>query len=478
LLSGIVFLLVLLPFTFIEFFYAPWMQAQAAARAPSSLPKDTKGHVILIQHDAVTDALIKKLNQYQYPYVLLINDLQEALRLHDLGYRVMLGELDNPETYRRLHVENALMVVASANDRLNTNVAFTVREVSEHVSVITTANAVASVDILELAGSSHVLQLGEMMGQALARRVLGGDTMAHIVGQFDDLLIAEATVRNTPLEGKLLRESNLREKAGVTALGVWERGVFQVAGPETVITPNTVLMLAGSQEQIQRYNDLLCTQPPSTYPVVIIGGGRVGRAAGNALAERGMDYRIVEMAKERVRNPEKYVHGDAAELEVLERAGIRNAPAVLVTTHDDDTNIYLTIYCRRLRPEVQIISRAKLERNIATLHRAGADFIMSYATMGATAMVNLLSRSNILMIAEGLDLFEVTVPASLAGRSLISSDIRRRTGCTVVALRDGNGIQTTPDPHQPLPANANMLLIGTSEAEESFLKRYIPQHKG
>ena len=28
--------LVLLPFTFIEFFYGPWMQAQAAARAPPS----------------------------------------------------------------------------------------------------------------------------------------------------------------------------------------------------------------------------------------------------------------------------------------------------------------------------------------------------------------------------------------------------------------------------------------------------------
>mgnify|MGYP001145761977 CR=1 FL=1 len=33
LLSGIVMLLVVFPFTFIEFFYAPWMAAQAEARA-------------------------------------------------------------------------------------------------------------------------------------------------------------------------------------------------------------------------------------------------------------------------------------------------------------------------------------------------------------------------------------------------------------------------------------------------------------
>src|SRR5678815_5373593 len=31
LLSGMVFLLILLPFTFIEFFYAPWMKSQAEA---------------------------------------------------------------------------------------------------------------------------------------------------------------------------------------------------------------------------------------------------------------------------------------------------------------------------------------------------------------------------------------------------------------------------------------------------------------
>ena len=38
LVSGVVFMLVLLPFTFIEFFYAPWMRAQTAARAPRELP--------------------------------------------------------------------------------------------------------------------------------------------------------------------------------------------------------------------------------------------------------------------------------------------------------------------------------------------------------------------------------------------------------------------------------------------------------
>src|SRR5690606_24291648 len=47
LMSGTLFMLILLPFTFIQFFYAPWMQAQEAARAPRQLAASTEGHVIV-----------------------------------------------------------------------------------------------------------------------------------------------------------------------------------------------------------------------------------------------------------------------------------------------------------------------------------------------------------------------------------------------------------------------------------------------
>ena len=70
LLSGMVFLLILLPFTFIEFFYAPWMRAQAEARAPRQLPESTCGHVILTNLDPVSNALMQKLTHYGYPYTL------------------------------------------------------------------------------------------------------------------------------------------------------------------------------------------------------------------------------------------------------------------------------------------------------------------------------------------------------------------------------------------------------------------------
>jgi len=54
LLSGIVFLLIMLPFAFIQFFYAPWLEAQSKSRAPRQLPENFANHVIITGYDPIT----------------------------------------------------------------------------------------------------------------------------------------------------------------------------------------------------------------------------------------------------------------------------------------------------------------------------------------------------------------------------------------------------------------------------------------
>ena len=470
LLSGTMFMLILLPFMFIQFFYAPWVEAQAAARAPRALPENTAGHVLLTNYGPVTTALISKLNQFGYAYSLLVQELEEALRLHDLGINVVVGDLDDPDTYSRTRADRAALVATTASDTINTNVVVTVREIAPHVPTIATVEDPAATDILQLAGASHVLQLDVMMGGALARRAIG-DAMTHVIGRVEQLLIAEANASRTPLVDKTLRENRLNE-LGVTVAGIWERGRFEPAGPETRITEHTVLVLAGSQEQLLNYDEQFAIYNVSAAPVLVIGGGRVGCATARALVDRGIDFRIVDRNPPVDLAPERLVLGSAAELEVLEKAGIQKTPTVIITPGDDNTNIYLTIYCRRLRPDVQIISRATLERNVATLHRAGADFVMSYASMGANAVFNLLKRSDILMVAEGLDVLKIRIPASLQGKSLAESSVRAKTGCSVIAISQDGAMDINPDPHAPLPAKAEMVLIGTVEAERRFLEVY------
>lgn len=472
LISGTLFLLVLFPFIVIQFFWAPWMEAQAAARAPRVLPEGTCDHVLLTRYDEVSAALIERLEQRQIGYTLIVPDREEAVRYHDRGLRVTVGDLDDPDTWERACVQQAGLVATTCNDFTNTNVAFTVRGVAPDVPVVATARDPASVDILELAGCTHVLELAEELGSALGRRIIGADALTHTIGTFGPLAIAEATATRTPLVGKSLAEAQLRKITGLTVVGVWERGRFSSAVGSTIIHSDTVLVLAGTREQLYRYDELFVIYNVSVAPVVILGGGSVGQATGRALAEREIDYWIIEKDPALVTDPEHHILGSAAELEVLQKAGIMETPAVIITTNDDDLNVYLAIYCRSLRPDVQIISRASLDRNVATLHRAGTDFVMSYASMGANTMLNLLKRGEILMLAEGLDLFKLPVPKSLAGRSIVEASVRERTGVSIVALARGDEIEVNPDPTRPLPEDGEILLIGTDEAEARFLETF------
>ena len=471
LLSGMIFLLVLFPFTFIQFFYAPWMESQAAARTPRQLPADMEGHVILTNHDAVTEALVRKLDDFDYRYVVLIPQLAEAQRLSDLGVHVMVGELDDPETYERARAGRAALLATTLADPVNTNVAFTVREVAKNVPIVATASDPASVKILELAGATHVLSLGEIMGQSLARCTVGGDAVTHVVGHVDELLIAEANTARTPLVGRTLRENRLSE-LGVNVLGIWERGKFQHAHPDTVVGANTILVLVGSAAQLQNYDEHFAIYNVSVEPVVVLGGGRIGWATAQALTERGIEWRIVEQQPQRTRDPERTIVGNAADLHVLESAGIRKAPAVIITTHDDNTNLYLTILCRQLRPDMQIITRSTLDRNVPTLHRAGADFVISYASMGAGTMFNLLKKSRVVTIAEGLEVFRVAVPEALVGVPIAQSGIREKTGCTIVAVKGEAGLDINPAAQSKLLANHEMVLVGDAESRARFFDTF------
>ncbi len=472
LLSGTVFVLILLPFTVIQFIYLPWMETQSAFRTPRKLSSDVKGHVLLTHYDPVSSSLITKLGQHHYDHVLLVADASEASRLSDLGMNVVTGYLDDAATYRNVNVDSAAMVVMTGSDVTNANLSFIVRQVSSNVSLVGTATEPASVDILEFAGVDKILQLNEMMGTSLARHARMSAVPASVIGEFDELAIAEANLAGTTLVGKTLQEIGLRRTLGLSIAGVWERGRFEPALPGSTMDSETILVLAGSRLQIEEFNQLYRTHASGDSPIVIIGGGRVGRATAKALGEIGAHTCIVEKVGERLKDGGNYIQGDAAEREVLEKAGIQNAPSVVITTHDDELNLYLTMYCRSLCPDIQIVSRSALERNAKKMHEAGADFVLSFASMGANAILSNLERSATVMVDEGLEVFKVKVPSSLVGKSISGSSIRRQSGCTVIAVGDDSALKTNPEPTAPFPAGGEMVLIGSVESERTFLERF------
>jgi Trk K+ transport system NAD-binding subunit len=451
LLTGVVLLLIVLPFVFIRFFYAPWMESRMRLHAPRAVPHGTQGHVIMCSLDSLATALLARLRLHGITHYVIEPDPLKAAQLHIDGVPVVTGGVEDRATYEALEVAQARLVIANCADTTNTNITLTIRDLSPQVSIAAVAEREQSIDLLELSGSNHVLSLKHRLGEHLANRVNAGHLHCHVVGRMGDLLIAEFPVHNTPLVGRSLRNVQLREAFGLNVVAVWERGCMVPVTPDTILNTN--------------FN-----------PVLVIGGGEVGRVTTQTLRSRGVTVHMIEREASLERSLEgaadQLFIGDAADRELLMGAGLADAPSVLLTTNDDAMNIYLAVYCRRLNPGIRVISRITHERNIEAIHRAGADFVLSYASLGAEAVMSLLQSRESVILGEGFDLFYVPVPESLAGHTLANSHIRARTGLNVLALRQPNGEVVPATASMVLEPVCELVMLGNEPQRHDFTKEF------
>ncbi len=476
LISGIVLFLIVLPFVFIRYFYAPWLEAQVRLRAPLQVASGTRDHVIICREYTIAPGLIRHFDLQQVPYVLLEADPERAARMQRDGIEVVTGEVDAVETYERAAVQSARLLFANFEDVENANILLTAREAAPEVPTAAIISSDDSQDILELAGCDHILPLRRQLGRQLANRVNAGHAQTHVIGRFHDIVIAEFPVLNTPLVGKTIREIQLRENFGLNLMGVWDQGEFRAATPNYELTDLCLPVVAGTEQQMQALDELLFIYDTNWNPVVVIGGGKVGRAATRALKEKGVPVHLIERKaelKERIGSlPDHLFIGDAANRDLLAEAGLDEAPAVLLTTNDDAMNVYLAAYCRGLRKNLRIVSRVTHERNVQSIRRAGADLALSYAQLGAEAVLALAHGREIVLVGTGVEFIDLPVPPALAGRTLAESEIGAETGLNVMALETPQAFITNPRADQVIPKDGILHTIGTEKQVQAFLKTF------
>ena len=476
LLSGVVLLLVMLPFMFISLFYAPWLEARVRLRAPREVPEGTNGHVIITEFDAIATSLIERLRTEHIPYYVIEPDPTRAARLVDDRIQVVLGNNDSGGTYARLNAAGARMLLANCEDTTNTNITITAREAAPHVPIVAIVEEEDSVDVLQLSGATTVLPLKHQLGEYLANRVDAGGGEAHVVGTYRDLQIAELPARDTAFAGLTVRDTRLREKTGASIVGIWQRGKLRPAFPDSRIDAGSVIVVAGTAPQLAAFNSFMPGKRQPEPPVLLIGAGKVGYAAARALARKGAEVNAVDRsaaALEPMREDGIAVFpGDAADRRLLERAGISRVSSVLLTTNDDAMNIYLAVYCRRLNQSLRIVSRITHERNVEAIHRAGADFVLSYTTLGVESVMSLLKGYELVVLGEGVELFSVAVPKALSGRRLADSGIGSATGMSVVALERGGVLNTSLTGNTPLDPGAHLVVLGSLEQRRKFAELF------
>jgi voltage-gated potassium channel len=477
LVTGIVMLIIVLPFAFIKLFYAPWIEAKIHTRAPREVPEETARHVIICRNDPIARDLIERLELADVPYWIVEADPATAAELVAQGLKVVAGDVESSATWSALRVARARAVIANLDDARNTNVTLTVKQVAPDATVIATADEDDSIDILQLAGATEVLPVKHRLGEQLANRVNAGHAEAHEIGRFKELIIAEFPVQNTPWVGKRVRDTQIRQMLGVNVVGVWERGTFVRARPDTLLGSSSVAVIIGTEAQILELNAVLVIYNTNYNPVLVIGAGKVGLATAQALKRRDMAVHLVErdpaVAARATGVADRLIVGDAADRDVLMGAGLADAPAVILTTNDDSKNIYLAVYCRRLNPALHIVSRITHDRNLEAIHRAGADFVLSYASLGAESAWSVLQGCSLMMLGAGVDLFEVGVPESMAGKSLAETQLGELTGMNVIAVQHGEKLVPNPPASQTLPAGGELLMLGTSEQRNELVKRFL-----
>jgi voltage-gated potassium channel len=476
LLSGVVLLLVMLPFMFISLFYAPWLEARVRMRAPREVPEGTQGHVILTEYDAIASGLVERLKTEHVPYYVIEPDPTTAARMIGEGLSVVAGDNDSSATYQRLNAVGARMLLANCEDTTNTNITITAREIAPELAITATVEEEDSVDVLQLSGATTVLPLKHQLGEYLANRADTGGTDAQVVGAYHGLQIAELPARDTMLAGQTVRDTRLREKTGVSVVGLWERGKLRPAFPDSLIKPDGVIVVAGTASQIAALNALMPGDREGPTSVLIIGAGKVGHAAARALKRKGVEVHAIDRsaaALEPMREDGVVPFaGDAADRRLLDQAGIHRVSSVLLTTNDDAMNIYLAVFCRRLNPSLRIVSRITHERNVEAIHRAGADFALSYTTLGVDSVMSLLRGYELVVLGEGVELFSIDVPPSLRGRRLADSGIGSGTGMSVVALDRGGTLVTRLTGETPLENGAALLMLGSLGQRRKFAELF------
>jgi voltage-gated potassium channel len=221
---------------------------------------------------------------------------------------------------------------------------------------------------------------------------------------------------------------------------------------------------------------------------IVCGWGRVGRAVAGYLAGQGAAVVVVDVDPQRVAEVTyPALTGDVTDDEVLRKAGIMRAGALVAAINTDAENVYVTLSARSLRPDLIIIARARTEASEPKLLRAGATRVVNPQRIGgqriaaAALQPNVVEFLDVVMHDGSLEfrLEEIPVRAGsrLAGRTLQQANVGETTGALVLALRGRDGsFLANPPMHTPVGAGYILIAIGT-EQQLSALQNAANQAK-
>ena len=209
---------------------------------------------------------------------------------------------------------------------------------------------------------------------------------------------------------------------------------------------------------------------------VIIGADETARLLAEKLVSVGESVSIIDTDEENcaaakeIKNSNVYCE-DATDVEVLRKAGVPTAKAVIVATASDKVNILVSQVVRSNFGEKRVVARANTTSNVSAFKEASIE-TMSPVQASVAILENMVLRPSLFKLLstsnpdeEKIDEVRVTSPRGI-GKSLAELNLR---GSLVVALRR-QGKLIPPNGATVLRVNDILTILGDSQSIENAKK--------
>ncbi|MES1223437.1 MAG: potassium channel protein [Bacteroidota bacterium] len=214
--------------------------------------------------------------------------------------------------------------------------------------------------------------------------------------------------------------------------------------------------------------------------IVICGYGRNGKQAAQVFKNKKQRFVVIEKSKELFTtfsqtNIDLFVEGDATQDEVLQKAGIEKARALITTLPIDADNLFIVLSARALNPKLTIISRASDDNSDRKLKTAGADNVIMPDKIGGAHMASLVMQPDVMEFVDfitgqggdNIKLEEITfehLPPEFKNKTIRELEIRNKSGANIIGFKTASSEYiVNPSPDTKMIADAKLFVLGTSE---------------
>ena len=452
----------------------PVLETILTETAPTALDDEVTDHVIVCSYTTRAEVLIEELDAREVPHVVVESDRERANELYGDGHRVIRADPESSEGLNAARLPAARSLVVDVSDQVDASIVLAAKELAEDVPVVSVVEDPDLERYHRLAGADHVLSPRPLLGRGLAAKVTTAlrTEIDEAIDIDDRLKIAEVSVRHGgDLAGATLAESGIRERAGVNVVGAWFQGEFDPSpSPDAALTRGTVLLVSGRPDQLERLVEMTQSSVRrfTAGRTVIVGYGQVGRTIAGELEDADIPYTVVDTEDK----PGVDVVGDATNPETLASARVEDADTVALALPDDTTTEFATLVIRDTAPDTEIVARIEEDANVSKTYRAGADYVLSLATVtGRMSAARLLEGRDVLSVEQQVEVVRVEAPG-LVGRTLGDADVRETTDYAVMASERDADVITDMGPRTTVEPGNELIAVGTDDGIRAFERAF------